>query len=182
MSPHYEGEIVLGDVETLFRVLKSKKRLTPQKISNDLQKLDYDDPTPVAQQIIDMYADNSMKISQLVLRVRDQKTSDEIANKADNKLIGSFLRSWTGLEKAIDAAVRRIGYPVKVHSFQTIYPFLSQEELLCPASLAVYEGLRQTRDEILHGQELPDRQQLQSAIIQLQRLTAEIKTHENEKG
>lgn len=73
VEAQFNGEIILGDVETLYRVLKSKDRLTPQKVYNDLQKIDYTDPAPIAQQLVDMYADNSMKVSQLVLHAKDQK-------------------------------------------------------------------------------------------------------------
>ena len=100
VESRFNSEIVLGDVETLYHVLKSQARLTPQKVYNDLQKIDYTDQTPIAQQLIDMYADNNLRISRLVLDTKDQKSNDA-ESIADDKTVGAFLRSWIRCEQTI---------------------------------------------------------------------------------
>ena len=175
VEAQFNGEIILGDVETLYRVLKSKDRLTPQKVYNDLQKIDYTDPAPIAQQLVDMYADNSMKVSQLVLHAKDQKASYDIESKADDKTVGAFLRSWISLEKTIEAAMRKANYSKKPYSAHTTYRFLQEHGVLSEQALENYHYLRRVRNELVHGIEPLDRILMQNCIEQINTLYTEIK-------
>lgn len=179
VEAQFNGEIILGDVETLYRVLKSKDRLTPQKVCNDLQKIDYTDPAPIAQQLVDMYADNSMKISQLVLHAKDQKASYDIESKADDKTVGAFLRSWISLEKTIEAAMRKANYSKKPYSAHTTYRFLQEHGVLSEQALENYHYLRRVRNELVHGIEPLDRILMQNCIEQINTLHTEIKKKVN---
>lgn len=63
----------LGDVETLFSFFKRKDRLTIQKVENDLSQIDWSSNIPVAQQLIDMYADSNVNDSKRVIESRRKK-------------------------------------------------------------------------------------------------------------
>ena len=175
VESQFDGEIILGDVETLYQVLKSQDRLTPQKVSNDLQKIDYTDLAPIAQQLIDMYADNSIKISKLVLDAKLQKGYDVAERKADDKTVGAFLRSWISLEKTIEVAMRKTDYSRKSYSAHITYHFLQEYEILSKQDLEIYHNLRRVRNELVHGIETPDHVLLQNCIEQMNTLNTEIK-------
>lgn len=178
VESRFNSEIVLGDVETLYHVLKSQDRLTPQKVYNDLQKIDYTDQTPIAQQLIDMYADNNLRISRLVLDTKDQKSNDA-ESKADDKTVGAFLRSWISLEKTIETIMRKMDYSKKSYSSQTTYRFLKEHGILSEQALENYYYLRKIRNELVHGIEPLDHALLTNCIEQINALHSEIKKATN---
>lgn len=168
------NETVLGDVETLFQVLKSRNRLTPQKVDNDLKKVDCADQTPIAQQLIDMYADNSLKISRLVLDTKDRKSND-LESRVSDKIVGKFLRRWTSLENTIEAVMRKMNYSPKPYSARSIRQFLKEYDILSKQGLEKYNALRRIRNELVHGTEPLDHALLIDAVNQMNALQSEIK-------
>lgn len=169
--------IAMGDVETLFSVLKSQGRLTPKKVDNDLQKIDYSDTIPIAQQLIDMYADSNMKISHLVLQAKDQKSDYETATKADDKVVGAFLLSWIGLEKTINSLMSKMNTLSKLYSPHNTYTVLKEQHILSDDQLHTYLDLRKVRNELVHGVESPDRQLLQNCISEIATLNGLLEQH-----
>ena len=86
--------VAMGDVETLFSVLKSQGRLTPKKVDNDLQKIDYSDTIPIAQQLIDMYADSNM----------DCFRKGELSSKKENIMIEEYKK--TGVQVILSSTLK----------------------------------------------------------------------------
>lgn len=171
----YQGDVVLGDIETLFQVLKAVNRLTPAKIQNDLQRVDYRDTTSLAQQIIDKYADTNIKVSKLVLDVKDNKTGGYALRKSEDQIVGEFLRNWISLEKTIDTKMKESKHTSQLQSTHSLFRFLKDQRVISEDSLHMYQDLRRIRNELVHGVEPPDTQLLQNCIIGIKQLQNEVK-------
>lgn len=171
----YPGDVVLGDVETLFQVLKAVNRLTPTKIKNDLQSVDYGDSTPLAQQIIDKYADTNIKVSNIVLDAKDNKIGGYGLRKSEDQIVGEFLRNWISLEKTIETEMKGSQYTEPSQSTYALFRFLKDQKILSEDSLHVYQDLRRIRNELVHSVEPHDKQLLQNCIKEIRQLQDEIK-------
>lgn len=149
------SDIYLGDVETLFRLLEHKNRLTVRKIDNELDKIDWDSTEPVTQQITNSYADTSSKDALLIFS--NNKTKNIInyvdsSEQPSEQEIGRFLKSWSTLEKKLIAIGEKTcpNYPQvaiqrMVHSKSFINGILPKDMLLR------YHTLRIQRNRIVHS-------------------------------
>ena len=153
-----KSNIYLGDVETLFKLFKNKDRLTAKKIENDISKIDWYDDTPIAQQLIDLYADSSVHASQLVIANKAKKSYEVLPDNLttiDNSQIGIFLRKWVGLEKMLSELLlykqsRSTNRPGGIHRAvvdANIFPEHVFEK---------YNTLRKVRNRMVHSFEMPD--------------------------
>lgn len=177
VEQHHPGTIVMGDIETLFSVLKSKERLTPKKVDNDLQKVDYSAHIPIAQQIIDMYADKNANLSQLVINTKKKKALDAYSDKSNDKMVGSFIRSWIVLEKLIESKLKSRGFAKKNHPTYHSPHFLVDIGILSQEQGNRYSHLRRFRNELVHSLTQFDEIALQNNIDEINALIKELSTN-----
>lgn len=171
--------IVMGDVETLFSVLKSKERLTPKKVNNDLQKVDFSAPIPIAQQIIDTYADKSATLSKLVINTKKKKSLDLYSNNSNDKMVGTFLKSWISLEKLIEFKLKSTGFSKENHPTYHSPRFLVDIGILSQEQGDRYSHLRRFRNDLVHGLTQFDESTLQSIIDEINTLIMELTDNES---
>lgn len=157
--------IYLGDVETLFQVLKQKDRLTVNKLMNDLSKVVWDNGIPVAQQLIDLYADDNLKTSKLVINNKAQKMSSENQIAIQDHIIGIFLRKWIRLERALMLSIEASGYSKKYPG--GIHGAVQRAQVLPEELLKKYDILRTARNKLVHGGEIPDNKNFETYIHQM---------------
>lgn len=144
----------LGDVETLFKLYEKKDRLTTKKIENDLLKVDWSDDTPVAQQLIDLYANSSVNAMQLVISNKARKSFPSNHSAVSDSKIGKFLRKWVSLEKRLSQLLLKYGY-----SFSRpggIHRSIVESKILPDNIFIEYNILRQVRNKLVHDMEIPD--------------------------
>ena len=144
----------LGDVETLFKLCEKKDRLTAKKLENDIAKIDWNDDIPVAQQLIDLYADNSVNAMQLVISNKAKKSLSDNRFMATDSKIGEFLRKWVALEKRLSTLLLQNNHspnrPGGIH--RAIIEFRILPETLYNE----YNVLRQVRNKLVHTMEIPN--------------------------
>ena len=166
------SEIILGDVETLYLVLKERKRLTPQKVQNDLKKIDLTDATPIAQQLIDLYADDSYNVSKLVIKAKDEKSDARHVDKRYDAVVGEFLRCWIALERTINDLRNERKRSFKSHETTR---FLKTNELLPESLINEYGYLRRVRNELVHGGERIETEKLRKCIDAINTINNELR-------
>lgn len=168
------SNIYLGDVETLFQVLRQKDRLTVNKLMNDLSNVAWDNGIPVAQQLIDLYADDNLKTSKLVINNKAQKASTDSQIAMQDHIIGVFLRKWIRLERAlmlsIDASGNSKKYPGGIRSA------VQKAQVLPEELLKKYDILRTARNNLVHGGEIPDKNNFETYIYQMNEIINYLET------
>ena len=150
LSPN--STIYLGDVETLFKLFKKKDRLTIKKVENDLQKIDWADGTPVAQQLIDIYADNSVDAAKWVISSRAEKSPFISDSEVNDLQIGVFLRKWIALEKKLVEIIEQRGGSAKRPG--GIHRQIVESQILPEHIFSDYNRLRLMRNKIVHESEI----------------------------
>ncbi len=144
----------LGDVETLFKLYEKKDRLTAKKIENDLLKVDWSDETPVAQQLIDLYANSSVNIMQLVISNKARKSFSSNHSAVSDSKIGKFLRKWVSLENRLSQLLLKYGYSSNRPG--GIHRSIVESKILPNNVFMEYNILRQVRNKLVHAMEIPD--------------------------
>ena len=92
--------INIGDIEALYKFLERQNRLTKRKIDNDLNKIMFESNVSIAEQMIDLYANDNAKNSMTVIKIKADK---DPLNFIETKeaYIGKFLSEWIKLEKVL---------------------------------------------------------------------------------
>ena len=147
------SSIYLGDVETLFYLFRKKDRLTTRKVDNDLQKVDWSDSTPVAQQLIDSYVDSNVNDAKLVISNKYRKTTLQDEYGFDDAQIGTFLRKWILFETKIQEIMKNRGQNEKKPG--GIHRLIVEGNIIPSYLYNEYNMLRQARNRIVHGAEFP---------------------------
>ena len=142
----------LGDVETLYKLLLDKGRLTPKKIDNDLAKIDIWDEIPIAQQLSDYYANKSIADTTKIISNKAKKGSIDGINVKDAQ-IGSFLRKWISLEKKLMEIEEKSGYQWNQQGKRR--PIRPRKDILPEFVWGEYTALRRFRNSLVHGLEVP---------------------------
>lgn len=166
----------LGDVETLFEFFKSKDRLTTKKIENDMLKINWNDNIPIAQQLIDLYADKSVKALELVFLNKYNKSWEDKETyffSADNNiLIKNFFKKWIALEKTFSEKLILEGYDVKKSDIGS--PSVSTDVFL-PNVVDKYNALKEVRNKIVHNGEIIEKERLQEYMKEITEISKLIK-------
>lgn len=164
-SASMSGDVpYLGDVETLFLLFKNQNRLTTRKIENDLSRVDWNSDCPIAQQLIDLYADYNVDATNLVINSKRKKAVPEPDNISDinDSQIGTFLRKWVALEKKIVSLLRKKDFNVKQVGIG--YQLIVKSGVLPDNILGEYKVLKYVRNKLVHELEIPDAMDIEEYI------------------
>ena len=152
-------EIVLGDIETLFKILQKNNRLTKKKIDNDLRKIQFSSSNiTIADQMIDLYASDSRRDSIEIIRIRASKDplNDKYINEA---CIGKFLTEWIKLERMLEDLSLQFCADNMYRNIDAMSK-LSRCIDFPQSILQEYWGLKNIRNMLVHGAEIPTDQDL----------------------
>ena len=173
-TQHKTGNrFLMGDVETLFSVLKTKKRLTPIKVENDLKKINYNDCTPIAQQLMDFYADDDVKMAKMIINRIANKKISEIT--VDEKAVGSFMVKWILLENTIIKYLQAHGYDTSEKSRSDTIQMLKSAQIFDSNELKDYLDLKNIRNNLVHGVEVHDSTYLANCVNRIERLLSKFR-------
>lgn len=165
--------LLVGDAEALFSILTQADRLTPKKISNDLEKVDFSWEIPISQQLMNFYADKDPKLSKLVVNTNVHKKIDF---NVDEKSIGSFLSKWIKLEKSVNSAIDTMGFIQPPHKYSIgTTQRLKSLEIFSDSDIDVYNKIRETRNKLVHGVEIPNVESLANLKMEIDRLISTLK-------
>ena len=168
------AEIIVGDVETLFKMLQQNGRLTKRKVDNELHKVDYKSNMSIAEQIMDIYANKNSKSSIELMKIKVNKDPlrEDVLNE---KLIGRFLTEWIKLEKLLVDLSRQFKCDVQCRNYN-IVSFLEKYGL-SPNIIGEYQHLRKTRNVIVHGVEIPEDDMIEGLVEEISLIRKQIKKH-----
>lgn len=164
--------IYLGDVETLFQLFSEKKRLTRQKLYNDLSRIDFFDETPIAQQLSDYYADKSAKDAIRIISNKAKKNQYLSSFNAEDAQLGIFLKKWVSLERRINEIEQQFGICRKPNYKQN--PIETIRDILPDATWVKYMELRKFRNNLVHGQETPTSEDLETYTCRVEEILNEL--------
>lgn len=146
-----EEDVVLGDVESLYKLYEETKRLSIKKIENDLARIDFFSNAPIAQQLIDLHTDTKLHESEFVIANRVNKAIYNVP--VDDASLGAFLKVWIQLEKQLDRIIRQRGLDTKRPGER--YAFIRNSGIFSGSLQGKYDHLRRVRNEIVHGMSIP---------------------------
>ena len=169
------NKINLGDIEALYRFLSFEKRLTKKKIDNDLRKINYNLDVPIAEQIMDIYANKNSKSSITLMKIKADKDPlrDDTINE---RLVGRFLNEWIKLEKLILDLSRRFNYNTQ-YTHHDIIELLWKKFGLSQNIVEEYRYLKKARNMIVHGVEIPKDYDLEKLIENVDSIRSRIKEY-----
>lgn len=152
-------ERILGDVESLFKILQKHNRLTKKKVDNDLQKIQFSSSnSTIADQMIDLYTSDNRSDSLEIIRIRVSK--DPLNDKYINEVyIGKFLTEWIKLERMIEELSLRFGSD-NMYRHRDSMSRLSKSINFPQSILQEYWALKKIRNMLVHGVEIPTDQDL----------------------
>lgn len=165
--------VYLGDVETLFQLLSEKKRLTRQKLDNDLSRVDFFDDIPIAQQLSDYYADKSAKDATRIISNIAKKKQYLSSFNAEDAQLGIFLRKWVSLERRINEITQQFGTWRTPDGKRK--PVAAIREILPDEIWYKYAELRRFRNNLVHGQESPTTEDLETYTYRMEEILQELK-------
>jgi ppGpp synthetase/RelA/SpoT-type nucleotidyltranferase len=172
------SESGLGRVDILFDLLRQQEIDTPERLAPYLTSLHGDfELRPFADQIIDaLLAENSSRYKDYSeIRSRYGAPSYEDVPRDDDgyREVGTFVARWTELERllrVIDPTLRPTGRR------------LERLQLLDADMAAEFDQLRQMRNYVVHGIEVPPAAYLAEASQRIVRITAEIRRRRDAQG
>ena len=170
-----DSELVLGDVETLFKVLQRQNRLTKKKVDNDLGKLQLSSSSgAIADQIMDIYSLDNRKGSIEIIKIRASK--DPLNENYINEVcIGKYLTEWIKLERMLEDFACRFGSS-NLSKNRDAMSRLSRCIDMPNSVKEVYWHLKKTRNLLIHGVEIPEDRELLLYLEKIKEVKKEIKS------
>lgn len=165
----------MGRIDLLFELIRLLNLGTPERLQPYLDRLHGDfERRPLAEQVIDAVLaedDSRYEIYQSIQAGRGQPREAGAEFDAAATAIGKFLHEWIRLERILrdtagPQAQRRVSIPTGKH--------LVTAGLMRESALLEFENLRQVRNLLVHGVEVPDPDQLHEASVRLENLVNEI--------
>jgi ppGpp synthetase/RelA/SpoT-type nucleotidyltranferase len=174
------GETTLGRIDILFEFLRQLHLGTPDQIRKYIQYLDPDlEKRPLADQISDqLLAEdesrypiyNKIRASRPVSGEYVDKTLNQVDVEAEQE-ISRFLQLWVALERKIKEKAKESGA-------QGIYPsskLLSNLGIKDQDLLKDFEGIRRTRNEVVHGMSMPSTADLRDLSRRIEEVSEQLK-------
>jgi ppGpp synthetase/RelA/SpoT-type nucleotidyltranferase len=174
------GEIALGRIDLLFELLGQLRLGTPDKIRPYIQSLNPDlERRPLADQIIDqLLVEDPERRYTIYNRLRssrpvpgDYAGRTRTPNGAEaDEVLTQFLKQWVALEREIKEKAKELGAP-------GIYPsskLLSKLGIGDEALLKDFEGIRRTRNEVVHGMSMPSPDDLRDAGRRMEEISEQL--------
>jgi hypothetical protein len=163
----------IGVIDFLFQLLQDAKLDTPTALAKYLNEVDFvDDSESLSDQLIDLITSEDPQKYQLFLAIwrkfRDKFTYSgiDVLPPTRQKALGHFLTQWIELERRI---IQLAGTSSRVLTTKVIKELLEKMKLDVNTISAI-QGLRLLRNEVVHGQSLPDPRVLSNAAEQIRDL------------
>lgn len=170
---HNIENIPLGNVEALYQIYKQSNHLSYGDVDKQLGALERQGirkNEPLADQLIDIFAEADHRT--IVKNVMSQSII-ETNGLDDNATLYSkfvlFLSKWNALEDRIKKALRGLGY-VKFTRIE-ILQLIERQFVLTEEFAKKYQLLRKTRNQVVHGQVLPTKIELENLISEIESLS-----------
>lgn len=152
----------LGDVQSLFLLLKHKNRLTIKKVNNDLKNIDPNSDIPFSTQILEKYID-SAEIMNLVAENNYIKNSSNTSLQIPStNLVQVFFKKWTKLEKTIKKFVNQTN--IYNNKYVNTYNQIENSGLFDLNFIENFKSIMKIRNEMVHEGIFPEEEKMCECI------------------
>lgn len=160
----------IGVIDFLFQLLQDAHLNTPTALEPYVKEVDFsNDAEPVSDQLIDLITSEDPQKYQLFLAIwrkfRDKFTYSglDIFPASRQQALGQFLTQWIELERRV---IQLAGTSSKVLTTKAIKELSDKIELDAQTIYMIHK-LRLLRNEVVHGEALPDPAELLKAIADI---------------
>lgn len=161
----------IGRVDLLFALLKQFDLNKPEKLSKYVDALHADlEKRPLSEQVIDQILAEDQSRYSAFAKIRALEISpltlitSDTQGVSQREAIGEFIAHWIDFERILRSSAQKAG----VHNFG-ISPIkiLNQIDSLMPEMQPIANRLRQFRNMLVHGIEVPDTEYIQAQTNEL---------------
>lgn len=171
-----DDSLIIGEVEILFRFLKTINKLLLSEIEPYLQLLHPEtDRRSITQQIIDQIISGNIDLYNLY---RDISDSSQNLNKKLQIAMGKFMSQWIKLERFIYRLADLRGFDRNKRYFSI--GLLKNINVFNNDTIQKLQSLRGIRNYLVHGIEIPDAEQLDYYSKEIESILIDQKNNESE--
>ena len=178
LNANAHGDHPMGDVQALFNSYKERGLLTREHLLRQLRRLDqhwYDNPDPLADQLMDQFA--GKKNQSIVNKARAKALVEVSETELSEAQLGKFLGRWNALDRRIREALKQEGHANLYRA--TLNRLVEEQFALSEDFGRKYRELRILRNQIVHGNLAPSRENYRRIMAQIEELNRYLKAHYN---
>ena len=172
LNKNYISKLKLGDTKILFNFLKDTGKISTRDFSNYLDKINQSEKETISEQLFTMLLNDSYSRSK-----NDTKLTNYfkrfVGEQRDVSGFESFVKSWIILEKVVSTIhSERNRHHQKF--FTAKFEPLAEDGLITKDEATELNLFKRIRNNLLHGVETPDDQELNFAFVRLLALTEKL--------
>ena len=169
----------LGDVRKLFNSYREKGLLTHDFLVRQLRRLEemdwQENPDPLADQLLEEFGRQNHQST--VKKASFQALLDMGATEISEAQLGRFLGRWNALDRRIRQALKQKGHANLYRN--RLNQLVEEEGILSREFGRKYREMRMLRNQIVHDNLSPSREEYARIMEQIDALTEYLKTHYN---
>ncbi|MCA6957898.1 GTP pyrophosphokinase [Pectobacterium polaris] len=172
LNKSYINKLKLGDTKILFNYLKDNASISASEISDYLSKINQSEKETITDQLLLMIINDSYKDVGNNLNLSNY-FKYFLGENRDVSGFELFVKTWILLEKAVSIIHNQNNRQHKKFFTAKFEPLVSDEVISQEESIELND-LKRIRNNLLHGVETPDEQDLNTMFIRLLALTEKI--------
>lgn len=172
LNKNYINKLKLGDTKLLFNYLNDFKSLSAKDLENYLSKINQSEKETISEQLLTMLLNDSYQNSKSRLKLTNF-FKQRLGEQKDVSGFELFVKTWVVLERVVNA----INAENNIHHkkfFTAKFEPLVSINLITKDEAIELNFFKRIRNNLLHGVETPDDQELNVAFIRLLALTEKL--------
>lgn len=177
LNKNYINKLKLGDTKLLFNLLKDSGKVSAHDFSNYLNKINQSEKETISDQLFSMILNDTFSNSKKEVKLTNY-FKRSVGNSIDVSGFESFVKAWIILEKAVSVIYSEKN---KYHKkfFTAKFDSLVSEGLITSVEALELNQFKSVRNNLLHGVETPDDEELNVGFLRLMVLAEKIITSIN---
>lgn len=178
-------ESSIGRVDVLFALLKKLNLNKPETLSKYIDALHADlEKRPLAEQVIDQILEEDQSRYSALVNIRAHEspslalTSTDSNRASQSEAIGEFVSSWIDFERALRSLAEKKGERILNTSPARM---TNRIESLIPEVQPIASRMRQFRNMLVHGIDVPDAEYIKSQTNELKWLIKKVRELNSER-
>lgn len=172
LNKNYISKLKLGDTKILFNFLKDSDKVSTDDFSNYLNKINQSEKETITDQLFTMILNDTFANSKKEVKLTNY-FKRSLGNSTDVSGFESFVKTWIILEKAVSTIYSEKNKHHKKF-FTAKFEPLASEGLITKVEALELNHFKRVRNNLLHGVETPDDEELNVGFIRLMVLTEKL--------
>ncbi|EPG4626604.1 GTP pyrophosphokinase [Citrobacter koseri] len=172
LNKNYIKKLKLGDTKILFDFLKYNDKINAQEFTNYLEKINQSENETITDQILSMLLNDSYKSSATNSNLYNY-LKRSLGNDRNISGFELFVKTWIILEKTVTIFNNQNNLHHRKY-FTAKFEPLASAGVLTHNEATELNSFRQIRNNLLHGIDAPNDQELNAIFIRLIELTEKI--------